>query len=1061
MFKKFAHIILLACIPFNVVSQLTVTNMVPSEAVAMLMGSDGNAANIQFTGDPIQLGWVYNAPGNFETQNGLILSTSHVQNFIPNSLLGEPISPVNSENDLLSIANSVPPLIGQNFTVEAVNDVAILEFDFVAPSEILIVNFTYGSDEYLAYVNSQYNDVFAFLFSGPGISGQYSAPAAFPDGSTNLAIVPSSNPPLPITISSINNQVNAQFYNDNQGNTNNPGLSLTGYTSQITTATQLIPGQTYHLKIAIADGSDNSLKSQVVLNLSFDESTLNAGCTLLNACNYNPTANFDDGSCTFPGCTDSSAFNFDAAAGCADGSCLYPGCTLYNACNFDTTANFNDGSCTFPGCTNNTACNFQPSAGCDNGTCQFTATPCNDGNPNTINDQLNSVCNCVGQLLGCTNSSACNYNPLAEVDNGSCVFTAAACDDNDAFTIFDHITVDCNCQGIPISYGDIGYSWDEVCPGAPAQAMTISAPLNLTSYSLQWYYRDGSNSCPTGNSTAGWTPIAGETSLTYTPSEFEGSRTFACFVTPSAIYGIPANWVSGCKTVSYYSFNAQAIIGNPNIAPFSAVTYAVNPISGNSFNWSITNGAITSGQGTNVITVLWGQNGPYQVSLTESNGLCSDVSTLLVVNSNCSGISVAAIAENGNSLCQGSSTTLQAITQATNVTYQWYYNGIAISGATSGELEISNGGNYQVLLTQTACSAISQTLFINTLTSPAMPPITVNTNTSVCAGGSATLIAEGNQFNSFLWSNGETTNSIEVFTSGDYSVEVTDNNGCAVTAGPISVNLSLQEPLPICIVTVDATTGNNTIVWEPIASETTAAFAIYKETNVANEYAIIGSVNYGEDGLFNDANSNAAVQASRYKLALIDTCGTESSLTSHHKTIHLTFNMGMNGTVNLIWSHYEGFYFGSYTIYRGDSPGNLSLLATIASNLNSYTDLNPPAGNFYYVIEVEGVSCDPTRDVIVSRSNVILVNPINVEEEHEPIVALYPNPTYSMLQLQLNTGTVGKDIVITSATGAIVAQQKITNDTMIISMDDCAAGFYILQVRDGNQILTSRQVIVR
>ncbi len=47
------------------------------------------------------------------------------------------------------------------------------------------------------------------------------------------------------------------------------------------------------------------------------------GCTNPSACNYNPDANMNDGSCTYPGCTDLIACNYNAAAGCEDGSCTY------------------------------------------------------------------------------------------------------------------------------------------------------------------------------------------------------------------------------------------------------------------------------------------------------------------------------------------------------------------------------------------------------------------------------------------------------------------------------------------------------------------------------------------------------------------------------------------------------------------------------------------------------------------------------------------------------------------------------------------------------------------
>ncbi len=48
-----------------------------------------------------------------------------------------------------------------------------------------------------------------------------------------------------------------------------------------------------------------------------------------------------------------------------------PGCTDSSACNFNPSADISDGSCTYPACTDPTACNYNFSAGCDNGTCQY------------------------------------------------------------------------------------------------------------------------------------------------------------------------------------------------------------------------------------------------------------------------------------------------------------------------------------------------------------------------------------------------------------------------------------------------------------------------------------------------------------------------------------------------------------------------------------------------------------------------------------------------------------------------------------------------------------------
>ena len=71
------------------------------------------------------------------------------------------------------------------------------------------------------------------------------------------------------------------------------------------------------------------------------------GCTDPTACNYDPLANTDDGSClTAYGCMDPSACNYDVLATCDDGSCLTAyGCTDPTAFNYDPLATCDDGSC--------------------------------------------------------------------------------------------------------------------------------------------------------------------------------------------------------------------------------------------------------------------------------------------------------------------------------------------------------------------------------------------------------------------------------------------------------------------------------------------------------------------------------------------------------------------------------------------------------------------------------------------------------------------------------------------------------------------------------------------
>lgn len=205
------------------------------------------------------------------------------------------------------------------------------------------------------------------------------------------------------------------------------------------------------------------------------------GCTATEACNYNPEATIEDGSCTFPGepCDD---LNFGTINDAYNADCVCVGetlgCTDAGACNFDPTASIDNSTCLFPGdncddeniftindiynadcvcmgdeisgvagCTAAEACNYNPEATIEDGSCELPGYPCDDSNDNTINDVLSADCQCAGELLGCTDALACNYDAAAMIDNGSCTFPGFPCDDNDLTTDNDVVGVDCVCLG--------------------------------------------------------------------------------------------------------------------------------------------------------------------------------------------------------------------------------------------------------------------------------------------------------------------------------------------------------------------------------------------------------------------------------------------------------------------------------------------------------------------------------------------------------------------------------------------------------------------------------------
>lgn len=167
------------------------------------------------------------------------------------------------------------------------------------------------------------------------------------------------------------------------------------------------------------------------------------GCMDGLACNYNPQATDDNGTCVY------AEAGYDCLGNCLldtddDGICddnEIPGCMEVEACNFNPQATDNVG-CFYPlpsfncageciedldedgvcdgvevlGCTDDAACNFNPEATEDNGLCLYPV-PLYDCLGNCLSDE-NGDGLCDGQdILGCMDPEACNHNPNATLDD--------------------------------------------------------------------------------------------------------------------------------------------------------------------------------------------------------------------------------------------------------------------------------------------------------------------------------------------------------------------------------------------------------------------------------------------------------------------------------------------------------------------------------------------------------------------------------------------------------------------------------------------------------------------
>ncbi|MGV6831004.1 MAG: choice-of-anchor L domain-containing protein, partial [bacterium] len=178
------------------------------------------------------------------------------------------------------------------------NNATIIEFDFIPNATEISFRFLMASEEYAApgegsvEFECTFSDVFAFLLTdSAGIT-------------TNLAVLPDGVTPILVTTVHPDNgascgAANPQYFSQYQTLGNGP-TGYDGYTRSFTANSPVTPGETYHIKLAIADASDSAVHSGVFLEAgSFaigldlgNDITINAG----NASCEGDTVTLDTGS---------------------------------------------------------------------------------------------------------------------------------------------------------------------------------------------------------------------------------------------------------------------------------------------------------------------------------------------------------------------------------------------------------------------------------------------------------------------------------------------------------------------------------------------------------------------------------------------------------------------------------------------------------------------------------------------------------------------------------------------------------------------------------------------
>ncbi len=231
-----------------------------------IKGTCRNISQIESSGTPESFGVFERGESIIGFSEGIILSTGDARSAEgPNDFVdtSTQFDRPSEDEDLMAIAT------------DDLFDVTVLEFDFTPVESEVTFQYVFASEEYCEFVGTDFNDVFGFFVSGPGISGP------FANDAINVARIPNSEEF--VSINTVNHAKNQNFYIKNElrddiDNCNlvfNPShintFEFDGFTVPLVARITVIPCETYHIRLVVGDVGDDQLDSAVFLrSKSFD-----------------------------------------------------------------------------------------------------------------------------------------------------------------------------------------------------------------------------------------------------------------------------------------------------------------------------------------------------------------------------------------------------------------------------------------------------------------------------------------------------------------------------------------------------------------------------------------------------------------------------------------------------------------------------------------------------------------------------------------------------------------------------------------------------------------------
>ena len=395
-------------------------------------------------------------------------------------------------------------------------------------------------------------------------------------------------------------------------------------------------------------------------------------------------------------------------------------------------------------------------------------------------------------------------------------------------------------------------------------------------------------------------------------------------VSTTGTYGLTlTNTSNGCTQSNTYNVTsnktaptANISTTNPTICPNSStVLDASTSTGGGTLSYAWTGVGIVSGANTSKATV--NKAGNYTVVVTDnSNGCTASKSATVSV------LAAATLtATLTNSTCAANNGKINlSVNTGTIVSYVWT-NPPLTSNGTGAVINNLAAGAYNITTTlSNGCTSLATVTITAT---PSVAPFQIQGNSQVCAGGTTTL-STANTYASYLWSNGKTTPTFTVNNAGDYSVTVTDANGCKGS----STKTITVAPQPTVSIATDTFYCNKTSLQLNVTTSSSLASTVWSgvgnfSSNVlspifssAGNYTLTATTNLGCSQTFTTTIYQDKKAPTVSIVGNKAICPNESTTLTANSSAN-TFKWNTNATSNAITTNQTGTYIVTVTNSAG------------------------------------------------------------------------------------------------------------------------------------------------